>query len=400
MTHDHQHHSRIVALTDELTSDLIALRRTLHANPELGFEEFETSALIKSWLDRYEIPWRDGYGKTGVAADIGAGNGRLICIRGDMDALPIQETSDPDYKSRNPGKMHACGHDAHTAIAVGVAAVLAQMRDDLPGRAMVIFQPAEEGLGGARAMLEDGVFEASKPDIMLGYHNWPLIPGGTIGWHPKTAFASTDPFDVVIRGKSGHGAHPHLAVDPILAAAACITALQTVISREIAPLDAGVISIGSIQGGTARNQIPDEVRLQGTTRSQSPEVRDQIIEAIKRVCDGISNLHRVDCQPEFLDGVGPVINDAEILGPVIDETRHLLGDDKVVELPQGSMGSEDYAEFSSRFPSAHLRIGSKIADRSLMLHRSDFDVDETCIPTAIKTLVAASIRLMTLPANG
>jgi hippurate hydrolase len=387
-------HARIGALADALAPELIAIRRTLHANPEIGFEEHETAALIRGRLEAAGIAHRSGLGKTGVAASVGQGNGRLVAIRGDMDCLPIQESTSPEYVSTKPGLMHACGHDAHTAIAIGVAEVLARLAPDLPGRAMVIFQPAEEGLGGARAMLDDGLFDAGTPDVILGYHNWPLLPAGTVGWHPTTAFASTDPLDIEIRGLSGHGAHPHLAVDPIVAAGHLVAALQTVVSREVAPLDAAVVTIGRIEGGTARNQIPDVVRLQGTTRAQKLEVREAMREAIGRICRGLGEAHRCQITPHFLTGVPPVVNDPEILAEVVDEARQVLGEENVVVLPQGSMGSEDFAEFSTRLPSAHLRIGSKLPGRDTMLHRSDFDLDEACIPTAVKTLVAAAIRLM------
>ena len=195
MTDDTDLRARIAELTDQIAEDLIAVRRTLHANPELGFEEIATSALVKERLSALGVPYRDGIAKTGIAAMIGSGPGRLVGLRGDMDALPIEESADPVYKSCNPGKMHACGHDAHTAIALGVATVMARLADALPGRLMVVFQPAEESLGGARAMLADGLFDDARPAVMLGYHNWPPLDGGTVGWHPQTAFASTDPFD-------------------------------------------------------------------------------------------------------------------------------------------------------------------------------------------------------------
>lgn len=385
--------SEIDAITEEITDDLIRIRRWMHENPELAFEEVKTSAMIKEELDKIGISWTGGFGKTGLCATIGDGSGPVIALRGDFDALPIHETGTPDYVSKIPGKMHACGHDAHTAILLGVVRVLARL-GSLPGKAMFIFQPAEEGLGGARAMLDDGLFEHCDPDIVLGYHNWPLIPGGTIGWHPATAFASTDPFDIEITGKSGHGAHPHLAKDPIVAAAALVTGMQTIVSRQVAPLSAAVLSIGKIEGGTARNQIPDTVRLEGTTRSQDPAVRQQVRAAIEAQCAGVAAQFGVAITPVFHTGVPPVVNNREILDPVLDATREIIGAEKVIELPQGSMGSEDFAEFSSRKPAAHLRIGSQLEHHKTMLHRSDFDLDEACIPTAVRALSHAMLRLM------
>ena len=386
--------AQIAHLTDEITPALIAIRRRMHENPELGFEEHETSAMISGELDRIGLDWKGGFGKTGICAHTGSGaNGKRIALRGDFDALPIQETGNPPYKSKNDGKMHACGHDAHTAIILGVAEVMKRL-GDLPGEAMFIFQPAEEGLGGARAMLEDGLFNYKDPDIVLGYHNWPLIAPGTVGFHPQTAFASTDPFDIEVTGQSGHGAHPHLAKDPIVAAGSLVSALQNIVSREIAPLSAAVLTVGSIHGGSARNQIPDTVTLQGTTRTQDPKVREAVRAAIERTCRGAAEMHGLTITPTFHTGVPPVVNTPEILQPVLAAATEALGGENIIELPQGSMGSEDFAEFSTRKPAAHLRIGSRLEGHETMLHRSDFDLDERCIPTAVKALSTAMVRLM------
>ena len=383
----------IEKLTSQITPDLIAIRRWMHENPELGFEEVETSGMIQHELDKIGVSWKGGFGKTGVCATIDGGDGPCIALRADFDALPINETGNPDYKSKIAGKMHACGHDAHTAIILGVVRVLSQI-DDLPGKAMFVFQPAEEGLGGARAMLADGLFDYCDPDIMLGYHNWPPLPAGTIGWHPVTAFASSDPFDIVIKGKSGHGAHPHMAKDPIVAAGALVSGLQSIVSREVAPLSAAVVTVGSIHGGSARNQIPDEVTLEGAVRTQSEDVRQTVKDAIGRIVEGIALQYGMEAEVKFLQGVPPVVNTPDILAHVVGVARDALGSDKVVELPQGSMGSEDFAEYSSRKPAAHLRIGSQHKELNTMLHRSDFDLDEACIPTAVKVLSEAIISLM------
>ena len=385
---------RIAGIVSEIAGRLVAVRRTLHANPELGFAEHETAALVGAFLSEFGVDFRSGIGKTGVAALIGGGEGRTIGIRGDMDALPIDERSGAPYASKRPGVMHACGHDAHTAITLGIAAVMARLGDDLPGRAMMVFQPAEEGLSGAREMLADGLFDWVTPDVMLGFHNWPLLPAGTVGWHPDVAFASSDGFDVVITGKSGHGAHPHLAVDPVVAAAHFIGDIQMIVSREIAPVAAAVVTVGRIQGGTARNQIPDAVRLEGTIRTLLPETRDHVMAALGRVARGTAESHRVACEVTFVPGVAAVRNDPAVLPVVLAAARDRLGEDKVVCLPQSSMGSEDFAEYSSRVPAAHLRVGSRLDGRDTMLHRSDFDLDEGCIAVGVETISAAALRLM------
>lgn len=385
---------KIDTIVDEISSELIEIRRDLHQNPELGFNEIRTSAKICDYLDRLGVSYRSGIAKTGVTALINPENaGRLVGVRGDIDALPITEESGLAFASQNKGVMHACGHDAHTAIALGVSSVLSKLGTDFKGRAMIVFQPAEEGLGGARAMLADGVFDAEKPDIMLGYHNWPPLPGGVIGWHPEVSFASSDPFDITVTGLSGHGAHPHLSIDPIVAASQLVAQIQSIVSREVAPLNSAVVTIGKIEGGTARNQIPDTVKLQGAIRTHSEDVRAATKDAIDRIAQGIATATRTKIDVEFLQGVGVVKSQPEILETVVDCARNVLGEDKVVCLPQGSMGSEDFAEFSSRIPSAHLRIGSKAQDRETMLHRSNFDLDEECIATAVRVIAHAAVAL-------
>lgn len=385
---------RVGEIVAEIEGRLVAIRRTLHANPELAFAEHETAALVAAYLGELGVECRTGVGKTGVAAWIGKGSGRTVGIRGDMDALPIEENSGAPYVSTRPGVMHACGHDAHTAIALGVATVMARLGADLPGRVLMIFQPAEESLNGARAMLADGLFDGNPPDIMLGYHNWPLLPAGTVGWHPDVAFASSDGFDVVITGKSGHGAHPHLAIDPVIAMAHFINEIQMIVSREIAPLAAAVVTVGRVQGGTARNQIPDSVRLEGTIRTLLPETRDHVMAALERVARGTAESHRVACEVTFVPGVAAVRNDPAVLPVVLAAARDRLGEERVVCLPPGSMGSEDFAEYSSRVPAAHLRLGSKRDGLDTMLHRSNFDLDEGCIAVGAAVISAAALRLM------
>ncbi len=222
----------IDGLTEKITDELIQIRRSIHQNPELGFEEFETAKLVSGTLDRLGIHQRSGVGGTGVVGVIeGAGPGKTVAIRADLDALPIDEQSGVPFASKVPGKMHACGHDVHTAIALGAAMVLNEIKDRLKGRVKLIFQPDEEGLGGAQAMIEDGVLEDPTIDIVLGYHNWPLLEAGKVGYQTDVVFAAADLFDITLKGVSGHAAHPHTTVDTIAAAAYFITQLQTIVSR-------------------------------------------------------------------------------------------------------------------------------------------------------------------------
>ena len=223
---------------------------------------------------------------------------------------------------------------------------------------------------------------------------WPPLPAGTIGWHPLTSFASSDPFDLVVKGKSGHGAHPHLAKDPIVAASTLVSSLQTIVSREVAPLSAAVVTIGSIHGGAARNQIPDVVVLEGAVRAQSEDVRGAVKASVERIAGSVAQLHDVTVDVRFLEGVPPVVNTPDILARVVEVARQSLGSEKVLELPGGSMGSEDFAEYSSRKPAAHLRIGSRHPSLDTMLHRGDFDLDEACIPVGVEVLSKAVVSLM------
>src|SRR6185369_16395563 len=228
-----------------LSEEIIALRRMLHEKPELAFEEHETAMRVEALLNRLGIPYRAGVGKTGIVATLeGAKPGPTIAIRADMDALPIDEPAGLPFASKVKGKMHACGHDAHTAIVLGVASILSSMRAAISGRVVFVFQPAEETLTGAAAMLAAGALADPAPDAIIGFHNWPQLRTGTVGWHPDAVMASSDAFDVTLKGIGGHGAHPHLAVDSIVGAAQFVSQLQTIVSREIAPISSAVVTIG------------------------------------------------------------------------------------------------------------------------------------------------------------
>lgn len=386
--------SRIRDIAHQIEPELVRLRRDLHANPELAFEEHRTSDVVSEWFRQRDIEHRRGFGKTGVAALINPGSaGPTIAIRSDMDALPIEEQPGLPFASSVPGKMHACGHDAHTAVGLGVAHVLQQLAPELDARFLMIHQPAEEVLGGARAMLDDGLFDWVRPDRVLGFHNWPPLPTGQIGWHPDVAFSSADLFDVEISGKSGHGAHPHLAIDPIVAAASFVSDAQAIISREIAPTDPAVLTVGQIEGGTARNQIPDRVVMKGTYRTQSEDARAKIGAALERIALGTETTKRVRCRVLLHGGVPVLKNDPDSLAIALAAARDELGESNVVEIPAGSMGSEDFAEFTQRVPGAHLRIGSGIDGYSTMLHRSNFNLDERMLGVAVTVLARCAIDL-------
>jgi amidohydrolase len=386
--------SRLGAIVDKRTGELLELRRTLHQNPELAFEEHETAKAVAAFLSKLGIPYKTGIGKTGVVAILeGSKPGRTVGIRADMDCLPIHEETGLPFASKVAGKMHACGHDAHTVIALGVAATLTEMRDVLPGRIKFIFQPAEETLSGAMAMIADGVLENPSMDVMLGYHNWPPLKAGTVGYHPEIVMSSADAFDVTIKGRGGHAAHPHLAVDALAAAAYFVTQAQTIVSREIAPLSPAVISIGELHAGTARNVVASTAELKASVRTQEPGLSEKIEAAVRRLLDGIEKGMRVEATLKW-QRMAPVLrNHKPSLERVLNVARDTLGADNVVNLNQASMGSEDFAWFAEKVPAAHLRIGSKIEGLDTAIHRSNYDCHDLTIPTGVRVVARAALDL-------
>ena len=387
--------SRVATTSPRWAEEATALRRKLHQHPELAFEEVKTAQEVEAFLGRVGIRCRTGVGKTGIVAVLeGRRPGPTIGIRADMDALPIDEKNDLPFISRVPGKMHACGHDAHTAIALGVAGVLSEMRDDLAGRVMFIFQPAEETLTGAAAMLAAGAFDEGKPDAILGFHNWPQLATGTVGWHPDAVMASSDAFDVTIRGVGGHGAHPHLAVDAIIAATQFINQCQTIVSREIAPIASAVLTIGKIQGGTARNIIASSVDLAASVRTLDGDTSQKVRAAVTRILEGLKAGMRVDYALEWNKLVPVLRNEPATMRRVLDVARDTLGAANVIEMPSPSMGSEDFAWFAEQVPSAHLRLGSKIEGYDTAIHRADYRLNEAVIPLGIDLMSRAVLKLM------
>ena len=382
-------------ITERIGDDLTALWQAIHQHPEIGFEEVETAKRVSATLEKLGIPHRTGVGKTGVVGLIeGAGPGKTIGIRADMDALPVQEKSRQAFASRIPGRMHACGHDTHTVMVLGAAMVLSELRDRIRGRVKLIFQPAEELLVGAPAMIEDGVLEDPKMDAILGLHNWVTLEAGKVGYNPDVTFAASDTFDLTLKGLSGHAAHPHTTVDAITNAAYFIAQLQTIVSREVMPLAPAVVSIGRIEGGTVRNVIPDSVSLQGTVRTLDSAVSAQIEAAMRRLLEGLKAGMRTDYELEYRRMVPPVYNDPEVLARVLDSVRDIIGADKVEQLPHPPMGSEDFAFFSQAIPAAHLRIGSKKEDLDTAIHRSNYECDPLAIPTGVRAISRAALDLL------
>jgi amidohydrolase len=386
--------SDIESIAGRLVPRLVELRKQLHQHPELAFEEHETARAVAQFVRDLGLSVKTGVGKTGVIAVLkGAQPGRTIGIRADMDALPIHEQTGLAFASKVAGKMHACGHDVHTVIALGVAAVLAELRGELHGTVKFIFQPAEETLSGARAMIADGALEDPGLDLILGYHNWPAVQAGKVGYNAGAVMSAADAFDITLKGKDGHGAHPHLAVDALAAGAHLVAQLQTIVSREVKPVSPAVLTIGEFHAGRARNVIAGTAELKGIVRTLEPGLSEKIEAAVRRMLEGMKLGMRIDYALDWKRVAPPLRNDAKILESLIKSARTSLGADNVYELPEPSMGSEDFAWFAEKVPAAHLRIGSKIDGLDTAIHRSNYDCNELAIPVGVRVLARAALDL-------
>lgn len=387
--------AEIDAVVTTITPDLVALRRKLHQHPELAFEEHVTAGIVADALKSAGIEVRTGIGGTGVVGILdGATAGRRIGVRADMDALPINEQSGVPFSSQAPGRMHACGHDVHTVIVLGVARVLSTLRGRLSGGVKLIFQPAEETLSGAAAMIADGVLDNPMMDMILGFHNSPNLQTGLIGFHPVAVMASSDAFDITLKGRAGHAAHPHTAIDALVGAAQLVTALQTVISREIAPAIPAVLTLGQIEGGTARNVIAERVVLRGTARTLDAGAAKQVETSVRRIVAGVCSSLRLEHEIVWKRQVPVLQNDPRVLAAVLASARDALGSEHVIDMGAASMGSEDFAWFAERVPAAHLRIGSKIDGLETAIHRANYDCNESAIPIGVRVLTRAVLDLL------
>ncbi|MBR0660342.1 M20 metallopeptidase family protein [Neoroseomonas oryzicola] len=370
---------------------LIAMRRDIHSVPELAFQETRTAGIVAAELARLGIPHRTGIGRTGVVGEIKGGRpGPTLAIRADMDALPIHEETGIAFASTVDGQMHACGHDIHTTTLLGVAAVLKDLAPQIAGTVRLVFQPAEEVLEGAAAMIADGAAEGV--DIAIGFHNHPDMPVGTFGYVRGPCLAASDRFDLIVRGKSGHAAHPDDAVDPIVAAAHFVAQAQTVVSREIKPLHPAVVTVGMFQGGTTYNIIPERVHLKGTVRTLHADARDTAEAALRRLAEGLQQMMRVTCDMTYVRKVPPLVNDDRVLDPVIAAVARQMG--VAVEEGEPSMGSEDFAEFAALAPSFQLRIGSGAPGRADRLHNAFYQPDEKTIGLGVQALSRAALDIL------
>jgi amidohydrolase len=372
----------------ETVERAVAIRREIHRHPELGFEEHNTQAIVERELDELGIEHRRIAG-TGVVGIVrGALPGHVSGLRADMDALPILEDSGEPCASEVPGKMHACGHDAHTAMLLGAARTLQATRETLHGTVVLLFQPAEEGPGGALPMIEAGAMDDPKIEAVAMLHVDPRLPTGTIGITPGPVNAAADEFHVTIRGKGGHGAYPHKAIDAIPAAAATVLALQNIAARETDPLGSIVVTLGTIEGGYRNNVIADRVKLTGTIRTHDPSVREAAHAKVRRIVDGVSAAYGTRAEVEIILGYPAVVNDPALSDAFATYAREAAG--IPVEVPAPTMGGEDFAYFAQRAPGVLVRLGIFNAELGSIHsgHSPQFRLDEGAIPTGIRTLVA------------
>lgn len=370
-----------------------SMRRDFHAHPELGFQEVRTAGIVAKELTALGLEVHTGVGGTGVVALLeGAKPGPVVLVRADMDALPIREETGAPYSSQNPGVMHACGHDGHTAVLLTVAKMLHAHRNQLSGTVKFMFQPAEEGMGGAEKMIEDGVLENPKVDVALALHVWNEKPVGWVGIAGGPAMAGAEIFKIKVRGKGGHGAVPHLAVDPILAAAQVVSALQGIVARNISPLHTAVVSVCTIHGGETFNVIPPTVEMTGTIRTFEPAVRTRVLERFEKTVHSIAE--GMGCQAEIdLHILTPAtINQLETAARVQAVARRLFPEADVDTANYITMGSEDFAFVLEKVPGCFFFIGSANPEKGLDAghHHPRFDIDEAALPRGA-ALMAATI---------
>ena len=371
---------------------IIEIRRELHKHPELMYEEVKTSALVRRELDKIGITYQSPIAKTGVLASIGNGNGPCVALRADMDALPIHEETDVPFKSEIDGKMHACGHDCHTAMLLGAAKILKSKENEFNGTIKLFFQPAEEGGAGGKLMRDEGALENPTVERIFGLHVWPQMPTGQIGSREGTFLAATTFLDLTIKGVGGHAAVPHLTKDPVLTSAQIITNLQSIISRELDPLDSGVVSISAIQGGQAANVIPPEVKMLGTLRSLTMDGLKKLQKRVKEIAVNIAEAHGCEAIVEYPgNDYPPTVNDGELWDFAKKVGSDMLGEENVSEL-DAVMGGEDFAYYTEKVKGCFVVLGmqNENIDAIYSVHHPMFKADESAlhIGTALHTVFA------------
>lgn len=368
-------------------ADVVAIRRHLHENPEIGLSEFKTSDFIAAKLEELGYEVTRGLAKTGVVATLRNGSGtRSVGIRADIDALPITEETGADYASKNTGVMHACGHDGHTAMLLGAAKILAE-RKNFDGTLHLIFQPAEENFGGARIMIEDGLFDRFPCDAVFGMHNDPGLAFGKVFVKDGPLMAAVDEARITVNGRGGHGAEPQAASDPIVAGASIIMALQTVVSRNVHPLDQAVVTVGAFNAGIASNVIPERAQMAITIRSFDPGVRDLLEERIRGIAEGQAASYGMSVTIDYERGYEATVNHAAETDFVRSLAGKVVGAENVIEIERPMMGAEDFAYMLAARPGSYFFLGTAKTNNDPSLHHPKFDFNDDIIPTGVNLWV-------------
>ena len=372
----------------DMREQIVQTRRDLHQNPELGFEEHRTAEMAARELRALGLEVTEGVAKTGVVGLLrGARPGPTVLVRADMDALPMQEHNDVPYASKNPHAMHACGHDGHVAMALAVARLLSARKNDIAGNVKLVFQPAEEGPGGAEPMIEAGVLEGPKVDVALGIHLWTPLAVGQVGVTQGAFMAAADQFHLTILGVGGHGAQPDRTIDPIVVSAHVVTALQSIVSRRSDPFDSVVVTVGSIHGGTANNIIPDRVVIEGTARALEPTVRERLEPAIHGLVRGVCDAFGARFDLQYIKGYPPTINDPDVTAMVAECTRQAQGKPVICR----TMGGEDMSYFLDKVPGCFFFVGCGNEAKGFHHphHSPFFDIDEDALLLGAEVMLRA-----------
>ncbi len=380
----------------EFHAEMTAWRRDLHAHPELSMQEHRTSAMVQERLRAFGVDEViTGMAETGVVGVIRgrAGSDRAIGLRADMDALPMQEESGVPHASQNPGVMHSCGHDGHTAMLLGAAKYLAETRN-FDGTVYVIFQPAEEFEAGGDKMVKDGLFQRCPMDMVFGLHNWPQAPAGRFLWRNGPIMAAVAFFDITITGKGSHGAFPHQGVDPIVVAAQIVNALQTIVSRNIEPVEGGVVSVGQITGGDAYNILPERVTMKGTARWFNPRVGDQIEEGMHRIVKGIAESLGATADLHFFRHAPATVNDAEATALTVDAATIVAGEAAVREMRAPTMGGEDFAYMLNAKQGSYIMMGTSSGGDPPLLHHPKYDFNDEVLTIGASYWAALAERYL------
>ncbi|MDK0564201.1 M20 family metallopeptidase [Clostridium perfringens] len=386
----------------ELKDLLVALRRDFHENPELGFEEWRTSGKIKEFLTNEGIEYIET-AKTGVCGIIKgilkdeSKKDRCIALRADIDGLPMDDKKTCSYSSKIKGRMHACGHDAHTTILLGAAKLLSRHRDKFSGTVKLLFEPAEETTGGAPIMIEEGVLENPRVEKIIGLHVEETLDAGQIMIKKGVVNAASNPFTIKIKGRGGHGAYPHMAVDPIVMASQVVLGLQTIVSREIKPVNPAVVTVGSINGGTAQNIIPDEVVLKGVIRTMTLEDRDYAKERLREIATSICTAMRGECEIDIEESYPCLYNNNEVVDLVTEAAKEIIGSENVKEQEAPKLGVESFAYFALERDSAFYFLGARNEERNIIYsaHNSRFDIDENLLPIGVSIQCEAALNYLT-----